>query len=159
MNKKIKEYLSLLSWIVGFVAICAMIGRISNCECCKWTKSLNISSYSLSAAGPAIVWTIFYIILAVVGWLIWRQKEFKELKVIKYLYIGQMAINIAWMPIMCASKSLLASFLWSILNLIVLDILFMKTYKRIKSVGLLLAPYLLWICYTVYLHYYLWRNN
>lgn len=159
MNKKIREYLSLLAWITGFVGICNVIGRLSNSECSQWVKSLNISPYSLPDSVAGMIWLILYIILAIVGWLLWQQQDSKELKQIKTLYISQMIVNIVWMPLIWATKWLLFSFIWSVLNFVLVDILFMKTYKKWKTVGLLLFPYLLWMLYAVYLHYYFWRYN
>jgi tryptophan-rich sensory protein len=105
--------------------------------------------------GP--VWSLLYLTIAVAGWLVWRAQPatYKPLA----LWGAQLALNAAW------------SFLFFGLerpDLALVDIVLLTTLIAVtsasfvqvrRSAGLLLVPYLAWVCFAAYLNAGIWYLN
>ena len=95
-----------------------------------------------------IVWSIIYLLMGI-SYLIYKNKEDnRENNIIYYL---QLFVNLLWSIIFFLFKWRFVSILWIIL----LDVLIIKTMKHIKEYSkisfYLFIPYLIWTLFATYL--------
>lgn len=107
------------------------------------------------AAFP-IAWTLLYIAMAVAAWRVWRVRGVRsELG----LFALQLIINAAWMPIAFGAHALG----WALLVIAGLWLTLAATltafWRADRVAGVLLAPYIAWVSYALYLNAgLLWLN-
>jgi tryptophan-rich sensory protein len=90
--------------------------------------------------GP--VWTALYLIIAFVGWRIWKHKE---RGIIWPLWIVQMALNFLWSPVFFAAQNP-ALALVVILSLLLCLVLFVrKAWHLDRLSAVLFLPYIAWV--------------
>jgi translocator protein len=101
--------------------------------------------------GPA--WTVLYSLIAVSGWLVWR-----ELKRVPPIYIVQLALNALWTPVFFGAYPVIgAPALWIALAIIVaMDVAILLTMLRFwqvrKLAAWLLVPYWAWVLFATTLN-------
>ena len=156
---KNKNYLSLIFWVVALIAIGSIIGSLTKPEISTWYSALNRSpttppNYLFPAA-----WTILYAAIGACGWLIWSESSFRRISIIKTIYAIQLILNWSWTP-------LFFHYHFTGISLVVLSsmdilvfILIWLVYRKIRSVSLLMIPYLLWILFATHLNFYIWKYN
>ena len=107
--------------------------------------------------GP--VWAILYAMIAVSGWLIWRELGWTAGALPLGLYALQLLLNGLWSAIFFGLRRpglacLEMVLLWlSILGLIALF------YPIHQWAALLLVPYLAWVSFAFLLNFAIWRLN
>ena len=108
--------------------------------------------------GP--VWTILYALMGVATFLIWRKGwEKKEVKTALGIFGIQLVLNTLWSVIFFGLHSpgtalIDIIFLW--LAILATIIVFAKISR---PAAWLLAPYILWVSFAVYLNYSIWMLN
>ena len=155
MPRKNKNYLALMVWIVALIAIGSIIGSLTQAEIGTWYNTLKRSSLTPPNAVFPVAWTMLYALLGICGWLIWRTRAFSGLKFIKSVFVTQLILNWSWTPlffhyhlielallVLCVMDCLVATLIW-------------QAYPKIKSVSLLMMPYLLWILFATYLNFHI----
>lgn len=159
MDKKYKSYFSLLVWIAALILIGSSIGFLIKPEINTWYSTLNRSYLTPPNYVFPIAWTILYATIAMCGWIIWRTPSFSHLKLIKILYVMQLILNWSWTPLFFGYH--LTSF--SLIGLVLMDItvsmIIYLAYSKMRSVSLLMIPYLLWILFATHLNFYIWQYN
>ena len=110
-----------------------------------------------SVFGP--VWTALYVLMGTAAWLVWRERGFAGARLALGLYLVHLVFNAAWTGIFFGLEApgwALAEILLLLAMIIALVALF---YRVRVAAGVLLVPYLLWVCYATALTYALWRMN
>lgn len=159
MNAKNKTYLSLIIWIVGLITIGAVIGSLTKPEMSIWYSRLNRSNMTPPNYVFPVAWTILYGIIGACGWLIWRNSSFPQLSIIKILYVTQLILNWSWTPLFFYYHLTgLSLVVLGAMDILVSTLIFL-TYPKIRSVSILMVPYLLWILFASYLNFYIWIYN
>jgi tryptophan-rich sensory protein len=109
----------------------------------------------------APVWTILYLLIALSGWMVWKEREGKERAVDLALtvYGIQLVLNAVWSYLFFGSRLLGLAFgemiiLWMA---IAANIYFFK--KISKRAAYLLIPYLLWVSFAALLNFSVWQLN
>jgi translocator protein len=141
------RWLALAAWL-GVVAAVALVG--------SWATLPNIPTWYAGLAKPSFtppnavfgpVWTILYVMMAVAVWRIGGTADPARGRAVA-LFCVQLALNAIWSPVffgMQAPKPGLAV----ILGLLVMLAATFAVFWRIdRLAGLLLAPYLAWVCYA-----------
>ena len=159
MNQSTKTYLSLIIWIVVLIAIGGVIGSLTKPEINSWYSTLNRSTLTPPNYVFPVAWTILYGIIGACGWLIWHPQAFPKLSIIKTLYVAQLILNWSWTPLFFHYH--LTGL--SLVVLVVMDSLVgaisCLAYQKIRTVSLLMIPYLSWILFASYLNFYIWQYN
>ena len=76
-----------------------------------------------------------------------------------HLYLLQLIINGFWSWLFFG-RQMIGAAMVDLLMLVLLVILTLVLFLRVKrGAGLLLIPYLLWICFAAALNYQIWRLN
>ena len=159
MNAENKSYFSLFLWIVTLILIGSIIGSLTKPEITAWYSTLNRSSLTPPNYVFPVAWTILYGTIGACGWLIWCTPSFPKLKALKTLYVAQLILNWSWTPLFFHYH--LTGF--ALMVLMVMDIAVNRIiylgYSKVRSVSLLMIPYLLWILFASYLNFYIWWYN
>ena len=107
----------------------------------------------------APVWTLLYAMIALSGWLVWRDKGLAGVAVPLTAYAVQIVLNAAWMPIFFGLRrpglaAIEITLLWVS---IVATIFFF--YPVSPAAAGLLVPYLAWVSFAAGLTISIWRRN
>ena len=108
--------------------------------------------------GP--VWTTLFALIGIATCLVWKKGlHRKDVRIALGIYIGQLILNTLWSIIFFGMRNpggalIEILFLWfAILATIV------AFAKISKPAAWLLAPYILWVSFAMYLNYALWTLN
>ncbi|API86933.1 TspO/MBR family protein [Francisella uliginis] len=145
-NIKLKNYLSLVIFIVVILGVGMLVGALTAHNIPTWFAYLNSPSFAPPNWIFAPVWSILYIMIAISGWLVFLKGQLKEKAFI--VYAIQLGLNFLWSFIF---------FCWQQIDLALLEMsvlwIFVAWNIRIfsnisKVAGYLLIPYLLWISFA-----------
>ncbi|HUC02105.1 MAG TPA: TspO/MBR family protein [Candidatus Paceibacterota bacterium] len=108
--------------------------------------------------GP--VWTTLYLLMGIAAFLVWRKGwNSKGVKAALSLFAIQLILNALWSIIFFG----LHSPAWALIEIIAMWIVIVATItafsKISRSAAWLLAPYILWVSFALYLNYSIWRLN
>ena len=159
MNAGNKNYLSLIIWILALIAIGWVIGSFTKPEISTWYSTLNRSSLTPPKYVFPFAWTILYGIIGACGWLIWQESSFPKLRVIKALYVIQLILNWIWTPLFFYYHLTGLSIIVLGAMDILVGTLIWLAYPNIRTVSLLMLPYLFWILFASYLNCDIWWCN
>jgi benzodiazapine receptor len=96
-------------------------------------------------------WTILYILLGFAVALVLHAKGARGRSLALGLFVVQLVLNYAWSPLFFAYHEVGAAF-WTILAMIALSAVAAVLFWRIRrSAGLLILPYLAWLCFAAVL--------
>lgn len=159
MNPHTKNHLSLITWITALIAIGVIIGSLTKPEISTWYSTLNRSPLTPPNYVFPIAWTILYATIGSCGWLIWSAPSLLQPRAIKALYVIQLILNWSWTPLFFYYH--LIGFSLLILGCMdtLVGMIIWLSYPKIRSVSLLMIPYLLWIVFASYLNFYIWQYN
>ena len=107
----------------------------------------------------APVWTLLYAIIALSGWLVWREQGFADSAVPLTAYAVQLVLNAGWTPIFFGLRrpglaAIEIALLW--VSIVATIFLF---YPVSPSAAGLLVPYLVWVSFAAALNISIWRRN
>jgi len=159
MNAENKNHLSLIIWILTLIAIGGVIGSFAKPEISTWYSTLHRSTLTPPNYIFPIAWTILYGIIGACGWLIWRASSFPKLKALKTLYVIQLILNWSWTPFFFRYHLTGLSLLILGAMDILVATLILLAYSKIRSLSLLMTPYLFWILFASYLNFHIWWCN
>ncbi len=108
--------------------------------------------------GP--IWMIFYVIMGVAVFLVWRKGlNHRGVKPALTAFIAQLILNAGWSFVFFG----LHKPLWSLIEIAALwlsIVLTMFLFYRVSKVATyLLVPYILWVSFASYLNYAVWTLN
>ncbi|GAC1679506.1 MAG: tryptophan-rich sensory protein [Steroidobacteraceae bacterium] len=146
--------------LAGFIAACflaALTGAWFRPG--EWYERLKKPSWRPPNRLFAPVWTVLYLMIAVAGWLVWRDAGFAGAGWPLAVYALQLILNAAWTPLFfglhrpdlgCIDIVLV----WA--SIIATIVLF---YPIHVGAALLLVPYLAWTTFATALNFAVWRLN
>ena len=146
--------------LAGFIAACflaALTGAWFRPG--EWHERLKKPSWRPPDRLFAPVWTALYLMIALAGWLVWRQAGFAGAGLALAAYALQLVVNAAWTPLFFGLRRPDLGFvdivlLW--LSIVATLVLF----APISVVAaLLLVPYLAWVAFAGALNFAVWRLN
>jgi len=112
-----------------------------------------------------MVWPILYPTMGLSSYIIWKALEkpsllqWDDLPTPLKLYAIQIGLNWAWTPIFFGAKHLTAG----VLGILALDAAVLATtasfWEIDRTAGLLMVPYVAWLCFSTALNFDIWKNN
>lgn len=107
--------------------------------------------------GP--VWTTLFVLMGISAWLVWKPAGFKYAATPLSLFALQLILNVAWSWIFFG----LHQIGWAAVEIVILWMAILATtiafFRRSKSAGWLLVPYLSWVTFASLLNFTIWRLN
>lgn len=124
-----------------------------------WYQQLNKPTWGPPDWLFAPVWTLLYVTIAVAGWMIWREADFRDALLPLSVYGIQLLLNAAWSPIFFC----LHRIGWALLEMTLLWLSIVTTillfYQVQAAAATLLVPYLGWVSFAWALNLSLWQHN
>jgi tryptophan-rich sensory protein len=145
------HWLTLAIWI-AIVGAVAMVGSwVTLPKIPTWYAGLAKPSFSPPNELFGPVWTVLYLMMAVAVWRAGAVDSTSRSQALR-LFIGQLALNAIWSPVFFgleAPKAGLAIIVALLITLVATIVVFLRIDRW---AGLLLVPYLVWICYAAALN-------
>lgn len=126
----------------------------------NWIAVINKPSFMLPDWLYTSFWLINFALMGVAAGMVWsRGLHHIWVKTALYHFGFQILLTVAWLLTFFEMKMLILSLLLSI-ALFILLLFTIKWFKIVKPVAsYLLIPYTVWIAYTVFLNFEIWRLN
>jgi tryptophan-rich sensory protein len=150
------------SWLlfVGFVAACflaAMTGALFRPG--EWYERLKKPAWRPPNRLFAPVWTILYLMIAISGWLVWREAGFTGAALPLAVYALKLLLNAAWTPLFFGLHRPDLGFVDIVLLWLSIVATIMLFVPISFGAALLLVPYLAWVTFATALNFAVWRLN
>lgn len=150
------------SWLlfVGFVAACflaAMTGALFRPG--EWYERLKKPAWRPPNRLFAPVWTILYLMIAISGWLVWREAGFAGAALPLAVYALKLLLNAAWTPLFFGLHRPDLGFVDIVLLWLSIVATIMLFVPISFGAALLLVPYLAWVTFATALNFAVWRLN
>ena len=147
-----------LLWVFIFQLIGVGLGQISKANL-EWYDSITKSSFTPPNLAFPIVWSLLYILLALLGAYLWSNRKVPALSHLLIFYFSQLLFNWLWTPVFFG----LHLTYWSLLIIII--IFFITMYIILKSccnyrlIAYTLIPYIVWVSFAGYLNLIICKAN
>ncbi len=145
---------------LGFVLACAAAASTGIVyRPGRWYANLNQPAWRPPDALFGPVWLALYIMMAIAGWLVWREAGLAGAALPLGLYALQLVLNGLWSWLSFRLRRLdLAFFEMGALWLAILATIL--AFRPISpTAAWLLVPYLAWVSFALFLNFTLWRLN
>ncbi|MAB24379.1 tryptophan-rich sensory protein TspO [Pseudomonas neustonica] len=103
-----------------------------------------------------VAWTLIYILLAWVGY---RLATIPGSQVVLALWAAQIALNALWTPVFFGAHRVFTAMVIIALLWLVVAVMVLLAFKLDFISGLLLLPYLAWLCVAAALNFFILRKN
>jgi len=145
--------------LAGLVGLCVLTGAVGGIATAGGVKTWYLTLVRPPLTPPewifGPVWTTLYVMMGTAAWLVWRRGRRDALR----LWGWQLLANAIWSPVFFALHSPGAA-LAVILALLLLVAMTAYTFVHIhRGAGLLMMPYLGWVCFATYLNVGFWWLN
>lgn len=125
----------------------------------QWFEALVKPPFMPQAWAFPTVWTTLYALIGIAVAMIIAAPESSERRLGLTLFAVQLALNFAWSPIFFAAHDMSLG-VTVILVMLVIALAAAGLFRRIRPVaGLLMLPYLLWLCFAFALNSSIDRLN
>jgi tryptophan-rich sensory protein len=151
-----RDVLGLAAFVVLCFGVSVLGSRATLPALAEWYPALRKPPWTPPGwvFGPA--WTLLYPVIAVAGWMAWREgrARFGPL-----LFLLQLALNAAWPWLFFAQRRpdlalvCIAALFLAILGTIV------AFWRSSRGAAILLVPYLAWVGFAAALNHAIWRLN
>lgn len=122
----------------------------------EWYESLAKPSFTPPNWLFPVAWTTIYLLLA---WAGYRLTQIPGSQTVLALWAAQIALNTLWTPIFFGAQRILASMVILTLLWLVVAVMVVMALRLDLITGLILFPYLVWLCLAGALNFFILRNN
>jgi len=125
----------------------------------EWYRGLTKPSWNPPNWAFAPAWTVFYLLNAVAGWLVWREAGLAGAALPLAVYAVQLLLNAGWSAVFFGMRRPDWAFLEVIglwLSILATIVVFLPISQ---TAGLILLPYLAWVSFAAFLNLTIWRLN
>lgn len=153
------------SWLILalFVFVCfgaAGLGSIWTASSVNtWYRTLRKPAFTPPNWIFAPVWSALYLMMAVSGWLVWRNAGWGGAKLPFFMFFVQLALNVAWSGLFFGLRRpsvALVDVAFLLAAIIVTAISFLPFST---AAFCLLIPYAAWVSFATFLNFKIWTLN
>ena len=143
-----RSALALAAFVLAVVAVAAL-GSVAASSSRETYERLDLPPFAPPGWVFGPTWTVLYVLIAVAGWLVWREAGLDRSIAV---YAVQLALNALWTPIFFAGdRHGLA--LVEIIVLLVAVLATMALFApRSRTAAALLVPYAAWVAFATALN-------
>jgi len=133
--------------VPAIVAVGSAIGYLSNSGFANdWYAPLEKPSFQPPALAFPVVWTTLYTFMGIAVALLLAAPRSRQRSLALTLFFAQLALNFAWSPVFFGAGYID----WAFLIILSMDVLVtaavIASWNMNRVAGLLLVPYLAWLC-------------
>jgi len=121
-----------------------------------WYEALNKPGFTPPNWLFPVAWTTIYLLLA---WAGYRLTLIPGSQVVLALWAAQIALNTLWTPVFFGAHRLFAAMLILTLLWLVVAAMVVMALRLDVITGLILFPYLMWLCVAAALNFSILRHN
>jgi len=153
-----RSVLALVAFLVISYAVASLGSIATITQVDGWYADADKVSWSPPNALFGPVWTVLYALMSVAAWLVWREKDRRDVRRPLTLYVIQLALNAIWTPVFFGLYPVVGvAALWVaaaiILALDVLVLMTMLAFWRVRrATAVLLIPYWAWVLFATTLN-------
>lgn len=163
MAGEARRALSTQAWgLAASFALCfaaAALGGAASIEAGSFYAGLQRPDWAPPGWLFGPVWTTLYALMAFAAWWVWRSDQSALMRRALVLFVIQLVVNALWSWLFFVWH--LGG--WAFLDTLVLAALVgttMGMFWRIRPLaGVLLLPYLVWVCFAAALNFAVWTLN
>ncbi|MGY3173882.1 benzodiazapine receptor [Pseudomonas sp. TE12234] len=122
----------------------------------QWYEFLAKPGFTPPNWAFPVAWSIIYLLLA---WAGYRLSQISGSQVVLALWAAQIALNTLWTPVFFGAQRIFASMVILTLLWLVVAVMVVMTLRLDVITGLILFPYLAWLCVAAALNFSIMRNN
>jgi len=125
----------------------------------EWYRQLDKPSWRPPDWLFAPLWTALYAMIALSGWLVWRQAGFAGAALPLTVYAIQLILNALWTPIFFGLRRTDLALIEIVMvwaSIVATIVLF---HPVSPPAAWLLVPYLAWVSFASALNFSIWRRN
>ena len=149
------SWLALLGYGAAVTAA-AVIGGVAAGSSAQTYQRLDQPSFAPPSSVFGPVWTVLYVMIAVSGWLVWRQVGLDSSMV---PYVVQLVLNALWTPLFFAAGWYGAALVEIVVLFAAVAWTIVAFRSRSSLAALLLVPYLAWVGFATALNASIWWLN
>ena len=125
----------------------------------KWYETLNKAPWTPPNYVFGIIWPILYLLMFISFTLVFFNKKCKGGCRPILFFLIQLVLNLSWTTIFFTMKQIVAGLVVITAIICIAGYTAYKFYSIDKTAGLLLVPYLLWLCIAFSLNAYIALYN
>ena len=150
--------MSLLRYALVTIPLVLLLGTLSGRAANSgygnpWFDALAKPDAMPPGAVFGIAWTILYILLGLSVAIILHARGARGRGPALLLFVAQLLLNYSWSPVFFAMHEVRTAFV-IIIAMIMLSVVTAWLFSKIrKAAGLLMLPYLAWLCFAAFLNY------
>lgn len=111
----------------------------------EWYRALAKPAFNPPDWLFAPAWTLFYLLIALAGWRIWRMESGKWLM---RLWWAQLLLNFLWSPTFFAAHEIGLALVIVLLLLAAIVAFILSCWRRDRVAALLFLPYAAWVTFA-----------
>lgn len=154
--------LIISDWLVlgGFLAACFLAATSgAYFRPGAWYRGLNKPSWNPPDWLFPPAWTLLYILIAVSGWLLWREAGFAGAPFAFAAYVVQLVLNALWSALFFGLRRIDLGFVDAVAMWLAIAVTISLFAPISPLAALLLVPYLAWVSFATLLNLAIWRRN
>jgi translocator protein len=149
-----RDVLGLAAFVTLCFGVSVLGGKAVAASLPGWYPALRKPSWTPPGWVFGPVWTLLYPLVAVAGWLAWREGR---ARLGPLVYLLQLALNAAW-PWLFFGRGRVDLALACVVALWIAILATVLAFWRVsRTAAVLLLPYLAWVGFTVALNHAIWR--
>lgn len=152
------QAIGLGAWLALTFAVAAL-GAVASIDAPVFYGQLAKPSWAPPAAAFGPVWSTLYPMMGIAAWLVWREKGARGMTVALGLFGAQLAANALWSWLFFAWRNGPLAFAEVLVLLTLIAATLVAFWRVRKLAGLLLLPYLAWVCLASALTWSVWQRN
>lgn len=160
---KPREWFVLVGFLAATFAASALGGLATASSVSSWYPTLTKPSWNPPAAVFAPVWTTLYVLMAIVGWRIWRQLKIPALRpaarAVLTAFFLQLVLNAVWSVLFFGLRRPDLAFIEIVALWCALFWLQVRLSRLDRVAAWLWLPYLMWVSFATALNFAIWRLN
>lgn len=150
------RYLSLIVFLAITFAV-AFFG--SHFMPDAWFAALQKPSWNPPNWLFAPVWTVLYVLIAVAGWRVWRERSQGWARTALAIWVVQIIANALWTWLFFGQHQILGALADIGLNWITIAAFIGCTWSRDRAAAWMFVPYLAWVSFASALNFAIWQLN
>lgn len=141
---------------VGLGALSGYLGMFHN----KTYEGLIKPNFTPPSWVFGVVWPILYILMATAAYRVWLKSKSETNSIGALILYGiQLLLNFIWSILFFRLRLIGLSFIELMLMLVFILLTTFAFFKQDKLAGLLMLPYIAWVCFAGVLDYTFWMLN
>jgi len=151
-----RDVLGLAAFVVLCFGVSVLGGMAAAPALAEWYPALRKPAWTPPGWVFGPVWTLLYPMVAVAGWLAWREGRARFGPLV---YLLQLALNAAWPWVFFGHRRLGPALVCVVLLWVAILATIAAFWRLSRGGALLLVPYLAWVGFAAALNHAIWRMN